>query len=195
MKKSLNIFNSFLFLEAKLFSNRIFRSTRSNDIRTLFLSFLGFLFIASIYHLFHRMLSYFIWNVPLFGSVLVSHLLYMIFLTFFTMLLFSNIIISISTVYLSDDIHLLISTPMPHTAVFIHKFTEALVQSSWMVVLLSIPVLAAYGTVYSVNIMFYIWSLLALIPFLCITSCIGMFFTIILMRFLPAHKTRESSCC
>jgi hypothetical protein len=62
----------------------------------------------------------------------MGQLLHMIFLTFFSMLIFSNTVTSLSTIYLSSDLLMLMSSPLRLTTVFVAKFLQTLLYSSWM---------------------------------------------------------------
>ena len=163
---------------------------KQHILRTLFLGFITFLFLIGVYVLFYRVLSHFN-SIPIFGPVLIMKLLSMVFLTFFSMLIFSNIIVSISTIYLSDDINLLMSMPVSNSTVFSVKFFETLISSSWMVILMGLPIWGAYATAARANICFIPLATVIIVPFLVISACIGVFFTMVLMRFFPAQKARE----
>jgi len=68
----------------------------------------GFLALAlgfgsAVFIFFYRALSYFL-SVPEFGPVLTYKLLGMVFITFFSILLFSNIVTSLSTFFLSREL-------------------------------------------------------------------------------------------
>src|SRR3989338_4266878 len=82
------------------------KSTKAGLLKFFFFFVLAFFFLSSINFIFFRILTYFN-QVPLFGPILIAKLLSMVFLTFFTMLLFSNVVVSISTLYLSEDLNLL----------------------------------------------------------------------------------------
>jgi hypothetical protein len=67
-----------------------------------------------------------------------------------------------------------------------------------MVVLAFCPFLLAYGKAYSLKIPFYLQVAFVLIPLLVIAASVGIIFSLILMHFFPAKKTRDilvSSCC
>ena len=79
------------------------------------------------------------------GPLLMGQLLHMIFLTFFSMLIFSNTVTSLSTIYLSSDLLILMSSPLRLTNVFVSKFVQTLLYSSWMVLLFGLPIFIAFG--------------------------------------------------
>jgi ABC-2 type transport system permease protein len=60
-----------------------------------------------------------------------------------------------------------------------------------MVLFFSIPVFAAYATVFGGGPVFYLWVLLILPLFLVIPAAVGIFVTHLLVYFLPARRIRD----
>ena len=82
-----------------------------NRSRLVLFSLIGVTFWAGAFAIFYRVLRYF-QNVQDFGDILAMKLLSMMIITFFTLLLFSSIINSLSHMYLSRDLSLLHSMPV-----------------------------------------------------------------------------------
>lgn len=158
--------------------------------RTVFLGLLGILFWIGIYIIFYRVLLYFR-GVEEIGDLLSEKLLSMVFLTFFSILIFSNMITSLSTFYISEELNLLLSSPVSHEKVFFSKFIETAVDSSWMVLSFGLPVFIAYGVVYNSPFYYYSGIPFILLPFLIIPACIGITTTILLSRVFPARMARN----
>ncbi|HKA54183.1 MAG TPA: hypothetical protein VKJ47_11025, partial [Candidatus Binatia bacterium] len=118
--------------------NRLRRMDPGGRARALLLATLIVLFWGGIFWFFYRTLDYFR-TIPDLGPVLSQKLLSMMFLTFFAILLFSNVITSLSTFFLSRDLLLLVPAPVSPSCLFAAKFVETLVDSSWMVLLFSGP--------------------------------------------------------
>ncbi|MEK6590137.1 MAG: hypothetical protein AABZ11_05600 [Nitrospinota bacterium] len=152
---------------------------------------LALLFIIGDYLFFYRIISY-LQRLPLdIGEILITQLLSIIFLTFISMLLFSNIITSLSTMYLSSDLELLIASPFSMSTVVISKFVHTTMNSSWMILIFGFPIFTAYGVVYSAQLYYYGILIAVIVPFLIIPAGIGIFITMLLMRFFPAKKTYQ----
>ena len=79
--------------------------------RSLGLLLLAGLFWVAIFAFFSRVLAYFE-GVPQFGPVLAERLLAMVMLSFFSILVFSSIVTSLSTFYLAADLGLLLASPV-----------------------------------------------------------------------------------
>jgi ABC-2 type transport system permease protein len=163
---------------------------QSGWLRALVLTTLMVLFWCGAFWFFHRILSYF-HTIPDLGPVLSQKLMGMVFLTFFAILLFSNVITGLSTFFLSRDLLLLIPAPVPPSRLFTAKFIETLVDSSWMVLLFSGPAFLAYGIVHSGGVVYYLMLLPTLVPFLIIPAALGVIATMILAYGLPAQRGKD----
>lgn len=166
-------------------------STRVRDYRAkLYLfSLVGLLFWAGIFWVFYRVLSYF-QRVEGFGDILAYRLLFMVVMTFFTLLAFSSIIISLSKLYLSRDLMLVHALPVSASQIFLARFTESIFDSSWMVILYSFPVFLSYGVVYQAGPLFYLAALLSMTA-MCITaSGISVLSVQVAALVLPAGRIR-----
>ena len=122
----------------------------------------------------------------------MAQLLSMVFLTFFSMLVFSNTITSLSTIYLSSDLLWLMSSPLRLTNVFIAKFVQTVLYSSWMVLLFGCPLFIAFGQVQHATRSYYVWLIPTLVPFFLIPGGLGMLCTMLLMRYFPARQTHKA---
>ncbi|MEW6557908.1 MAG: hypothetical protein AB1349_11265 [Elusimicrobiota bacterium] len=182
--------NQFIYLETKNFLNKIKSITWPDAFKTSFLMILGFIFLWFLYHGFFRVLIY-LNTIEFIGGLLIVKLVAMIFLTFLIMLVFSNLIISFSTIFLADDLNFLMSLPITAKQIFIYKFLRTTFYSSWMVLLAFLPFLFAFGRIKSVNDSFYIVTLLFLIPFFLIASSIGTIISIVFVQLLPSQKARD----
>lgn len=170
--------------------NRLLRMDRGSRIRSLVLSLLVLAFWAGTFWFFFRVLTYFR-SIPDLGLVLSQKLLGMIFLTFFAILFFSNVITALSTYFLSRDLQLLIPAPVPPARLYAAKFVETVVDSSWMVLLFGLPAFLAFGIVLGGGESYYLMTVLTLVPFLLIPAALGITVTILLAYLLPAQRTKD----
>ncbi len=149
-------------------------------------------FLALLYFMFYRILNYLI-GVPLLGPILVFKLISMIFLTFWLMLIYSNVITAFSTFYFSSDLPFLLSSPFAFNDIFTVKYAETTIYSSWTVITAFVPFFLAFGIVYSVNILFYPLVIAAMVPFIMTASGIGVIISLLLMSAFPTKRTRDLS--
>ncbi|GMR13232.1 MAG: hypothetical protein BMS9Abin29_1436 [Gemmatimonadota bacterium] len=156
----------------------------------LLLGFIGLVFWALIFGVIFRMLLYFRGTQGI-GDLLASKLLGLALLTFLMILLLSNVITALSTFFLSKDLELLIAAPVDPLEFYGARLTETIVNSSWMVALMAVPLLAAYGVVYGAGIGFYALAVASLIPYLVLPAVVGTAFTLLLVNVFPARRTRD----
>ena len=94
--------------------------------------------------------------MPEFGPVLTYKLLGMVFITFFSILLFSNIVTSLSTFFLSRELDRLVAAPIALRHLFYARFAETMIDSSWMMLVFALPAFLAYGVVHATGPAFYL---------------------------------------
>jgi ABC-2 type transport system permease protein len=155
----------------------------------------GFLILAlafgsAVFIFFQRALSYFL-SVPEFGPVLTYKLLGMVFVTFFSILLFSNIVTSLSTFFLSRELDRLVAAPIALRKLFYARFAETVIDSSWMMLVFALPAFLAYGVVHATGPGFYLVTALTLPPFVIIPAALGVCVTTILVNVFPARRTKD----
>ena len=170
--------------------NDFFREGEKKWLRRAVLLCLGLALWIGIYWTIQRVLVYF-QTVHGLGPALAYQLLLIILLTFLSMLLFSNLITALSTFFLAHDLDLVLSTPAPPAAFFSSRLITTTVNSSWMVLFFSLPVFAAYGSVFHGGTLFYLWVILVLPLLLIIPASLGTLLTHLLVYFLPARRIRD----
>ncbi len=179
----------------QLARNSLLHHVRQHYWRLLLLTTVAGLFLIGDYAFFFRLLRHLSSMPGELGPLLMAQLLTMIFLTFFSMLVFSNTVTSLSTIYLSSDLLVLMSSPLRLTNVFVSKFVQTLLYSSWMVGLFGLPIFVAFGQVQRATLLYYVWLVPTLFPFLIIPAGLGMLGTMLVMliRFLrPERLVREA---
>ena len=116
------------------------------------------------------------------------------FLSFFAILLLSNVITALSSYFLARDLDMLVAAPVDWLQLYLAKLLETLIHSSWMVALMALPILSAYGYVYKGGALFVLVALGASIPYFVIPAAVGSAITLILLNAfppLPAEWLRE----
>lgn len=158
--------------------------------RSMFLMLVGTVLMAAVFGLLRLIIAFF-YSKPIIGPILVSRMFSMAFLVFLFMLVYSNILASLSCHFLSKDLPLLHASPAPPVSIFLAKALEAVVSSSWMVVLICVPLYAAFGVVKGASATYYALVMVATVPFLLIPAGFSMLMNTGLMYMFPARRTRE----
>ena len=169
---------------------RAMANERGRTARFLVLGALGLLFWSFIFALLFRMLVYFR-NAADIGALLAGKMLGLLLISFLSILLLSNIITALSSFFLARDLDMLVSAPVDWLRLYGAKLLETMVHSSWMVVLLGVPVFTAYGVVYEGGWAYPLIVLAVLVPFFVIPTVIGSAVTLVLVNVFPARRTRD----
>ncbi|HEX9022096.1 MAG TPA: hypothetical protein VF903_12640 [Nitrospirota bacterium] len=170
--------------------NRLTRLAPGDGLKTAALGLLGLGFWAFLYGVSYRVLTYFK-TIEGLGDLLALRLLSMVLLTFFSILLFSNVVTSLSTFYLSGDLGILLSSPVKTETIYLSKLVETLADSSWMTLIYGLPVFLAFGAAFKSSIFYYPALILTLIPFLIIPACLGIITTMLLVNAFPARRAKD----
>jgi ABC-2 type transport system permease protein len=170
--------------------NRLTRLAPGDGLKTAVLGLLGLFFWAFLFGVSFRVLSYFR-TIEGLGDLLALRLLSMVLLTFFSVLVFSNIVTSLSTFYLSGELAVLLSAPVKLENIYRAKFAETIIGSSWMTLIYGLPVFLAYGAAFKAPLAYYLGLILTIIPFLIIPAGIGIIVTMLLVNAFPARRARD----
>lgn len=138
---------------------------------------------------FHFLFRFLISQEP-FGPPLMERLMGIVLLTFFSMLIFSNLIITLTTTYISRETEFLWGLPIADRTIFAVKLTESIFFSSWAFVVLSCPLFASYGVVKHAPWWFYPTAFGLGLPYLITPAALGAMLTMLISAFLPARKAR-----
>lgn len=158
--------------------------------RTLLLGGVAVAFWAAIFGIAYRLLQY-LRGVEEIGPLLAGKMLSVTMLAFLGILLLSNLVTALSTFFLARDLDMLVSAPLDWLRFYLAKLLETATHSSWMVVLLAIPVLTAFGLVFDGGPLFPFVAAAALLPFLALPAVVGSAATLLLVNVFPARRTRD----
>ncbi len=112
----------------------------------------------------------------------------MFFAALMIMLIFSSGIILHGSLFHSSEIAFLLTVPARTPRVFLHKFQEAILFSSWGFLLLGSPMLLAYGIVAGAPWYYYAMLFPFILAFVYVPAGIGAVLCLCIMRWLPAQR-------
>lgn len=110
------------------------------------------------------------------------------FVTLMVMLLFSSAIILYSSLFRAQDVPFLLTLPARAERVFLTKFQEAIVMSSWAFLLLGSPMLLAYGVVNRAPWPYYAELVPLLAAFTYIPAALGAMACLVVVHRIPAAR-------
>jgi ABC-2 type transport system permease protein len=158
--------------------------------KLLFLAGIGLIFWGGIFAITLRVLGYFK-NIAELGDILAFKLLSMVLLTFLSLLVFSSVLTSLSKLYLSRDLRLVHSMPVSSYKIIITRWVESTIDSSWMVIVYTLPVFISYGIVYNAGPFFYANIISILLSLSIIASGISALLVLIAVFMVPASRIRS----
>ena len=148
----------------------------------------GYLVVG--YWLFYTGMSK-LYEFPIIGTLLSQRILFLIFGFFFVMLAVSNVIISYSTLFKNRETAWMLTLPIAHHDVYRWKFVESLGVSSWALIFLSAPMMAAFGRLHSVSPLFYFFVGAAYPPFVIIPALLGSWTILAFVRILSRPWVKQ----
>jgi ABC-2 type transport system permease protein len=170
--------------------NRRRQAVRGDFLRILLFSAVSLLFALFVFAGFYRILLY-IGAFAEFTAPLTLRMLETVSTFVLTVLLASTIVTALATQYLSEDLTLLVSSPVPLPALYAARLVLTLVQASWMVVLFIVPIYAAFAATAPVPWYFLAAASAGFPPLVVIAGALGSIVTAILMWIFPARRVRE----
>jgi len=164
--------------------------SRGGSGKLLLLVGVGTLFWLAVFRVLYVILRYFR-GVEELGPLLAGKLLGLVLLSFISILVLSNVITALSSFFLAKDLDLLVSAPVDWLRIYLAKLGETLLHSSWMVALMAVPILTAYGVIYHGGPLFAPFAVLTLFPMLVVPAVAGSAVTLVLVNVFPARRTRD----
>jgi ABC-2 type transport system permease protein len=112
------------------------------------------------------------------------------FASLMVMLAFSTAIILYGALYCSAEVRFLMTTPTRDERIFVHKFQESMVLSSWVFLLLCSPMLVAYGLVEGAGWFYFAVIVPFMVAFAFIPGTWGAWVCMMVVRRLPANRVQ-----
>ncbi len=159
---------------------------RSRLMTATILTFLITYAIASFW-LFSEGLDY-VGSLPAAGALLSDRMISVMFFCFMLMLMFSVAVTGYISLYRNRDTQWLLTLPVSHSAIFLWKTFEAALFSSWGLLFILAPLLAAFAQIRDVSPDFFLKTLLALVPFLLLSSTLGTLVMVTAVRYLTRKQ-------
>ncbi|MCI5222782.1 MAG: hypothetical protein D3924_08960, partial [Candidatus Electrothrix sp. AR4] len=168
--------------------NRFFRGHVS--LRSVAILGFGAALFTALYFISLRVIGYFHSQNEL-GIILSLKIFQMAWMIMFAMLIFSSMVSAVSSLYLSSDNEILYSAPIQNRQLFRMRFLTSFLYISWMMVIFSLPIFGAYGTIFHADFLYFPLLLLAVLSTALTANGIGLSATILLVRLFPAKQTKD----
>ncbi|UCF91485.1 MAG: hypothetical protein JSW39_24965 [Desulfobacterales bacterium] len=156
----------------------------------MLLATVGLLFWAAILAASLRVLHYFKGIEPI-GDILGYKLLSMIMILALALLIFSGILAALSKLYLSRDLFLVHAMPISSCKIFVARWIDSVIDSSWMVIVYTLPIFISYGIIYQTGAFYYANMLMALSALALAASAISTLLVMGAVLVIPASRLRS----
>ena len=175
-----------MFLTAK---NRFFPSGKiSQKSIGIVLFCIGLCY--AIFNITLRVVTYFHMQDEL-GIILSLKVFQMAWILIFIMLIFSSMVSSISSIYLSEDNEIVFSAPISTVNLFFMRYISGTIYTSWMMIIFSLPIFATYGIVFQTPVTYWFLMVPTLLSITLTSTCLSTLLTIMLVKFFPARHTKD----
>ncbi len=125
------------------------------------------------------------------GVVMIRRLLGLVLLFVFSILAFSNLIAAFSTLYLSEDLGLIVAAPVPAYSMYAARFVENSATAAWMTLSFSLPFFFALGSVMDAPWAYYGALALVLAALAVIPTALALVVALLLGNLFSARRTRQ----
>jgi ABC-2 type transport system permease protein len=106
------------------------------------------------------------------------------------MLCISSLASSLGSLFLADDIELLLACPVSTFKLFMSRFLQVLITVAWMPFVFLFPVLLAFGIRHDVGMWFYPYTLIVLVPYFIIPVSCASLLGALIMSVIDPRWTR-----
>ncbi len=125
------------------------------------------------------------------GIILSLKIFALAWIIFFAMLVFSNTVAGMSNLYLAKDTEIILAAPVPLSDIFFMRSFNTMLQTSWMLLIFSLPIFFAYGQVFQAGPLYLPFILFSVFAVTLSAGCLAMLLTIILVTVFPARRTKD----
>jgi ABC-2 type transport system permease protein len=173
-----------------IINSSISKNGKTGFYKLILLGTIGVGFWCGVFAVSYRVLLYFK-GIEEIGDILAFKLLSMIIITSFALLIFSGILTSLSKLYLSKDLFLVHSMPVSSYKIFIARWIDSTIDSSWMVIIYTLPVFISYGIIFHAGLFYYADIILAITALSLIASGISTILVMIAVVTIPANRMKS----
>jgi ABC-2 type transport system permease protein len=171
------------------------RLSAANPLKPLLLLSVGSFFLAMETFLFYRIFTFLFGQsdttLLIISRALSLQILHLVFLVFWVMLVYSNLITAVSVFLTSSDMKLLLILPLRTWVLYLDKFCETLIRSSAVMAIFLIPVLTTYGYARGAAWYYYLSCPLWILFFLIIPCALSVPLMLLLARIFPTRRLEQ----
>lgn len=160
---------------------------RESRLKTTFIAVFALAFWVALFEAFREAFA-FISMVAGFEALLAGIVFSLFFLSLLIMLVFSNAVLIYGSLYRSHEVDFLLTMPVGEESLFVYKYIETLVYSSWAFLYLGVPIILAYGYNRGVPWYFFPAALVMFVIFVAIPASVGSLISLLFVNFVPRSR-------
>ena len=126
-----------------------------------------------------------------FSPVLIARILSLSFLSFFWLLLFSNSVTALGFFFGSNDLPLILTSPISAWELYVARLIQTAVSSGWMFLMFFLPAAMAMSDVFNLPVLFIVFAVLVCLPFLIIPAACASLFVTLFVNIFPADRIKD----
>ncbi|MEW6427411.1 MAG: hypothetical protein AB1568_05185 [Thermodesulfobacteriota bacterium] len=158
--------------------------------RGLALLLLGLAVVIALHLLSLRVIGYFHAQNEL-GIILSLRIFQMAWILLFAMQVFSCMVSAVSSFFLAQDNEILFAAPIAGRSLYTMRFLTTTLYTSWMMIVFSLPIFAAYGRIFAGGPAFWLLMPLAVLATTATATGCACLMTLLLVQFFPARRTKD----
>ena len=129
-------------------------------------------------------------SVDSIGTAIAGRVLAMSLLSIGSVLILSCIVTALPAFFLSKDLELLASAPIPPATFFLSRFLQVVAEGGAIALLLVVPLLAGYGLAFGGGVLWPVVALAAWVPLWLTATSIGCIAVYLLVAFVPPTRAQ-----
>jgi ABC-2 type transport system permease protein len=162
-----------------MLKNALLTSGRSFRAKTLFYALSGLVFILVVSKLLISGMSGLQRLSPEIFHIILIRGYALIFLIIFFVQVINGAVMSLDRYYQSDELTLILTSPVNRTSLFFARLFETHLKTSWMLIIFGIPLLVSSGAMFQAKLIYYLYALILLLLFSSIPVNLGIGITIL----------------
>jgi ABC-2 type transport system permease protein len=187
-KRRLPLFSLLRFRWAAL-RNQFLNLKNESRLKIIVVSILAAVFWIGLFLLFMSAFKFLNENVwERVRMPLIQRIMSLFFLALTFMLVFSNAVISFSSLFKAPETAFLFSMPVGHDTIFLYKLLESLLFSSWAIFAIGLPLMLAYGIQSGAEWYFYPLVFIFMCPFVLLPAALGSLLGLVLTALVPRKR-------
>ena len=180
-----------IYLPLRIFSNQFSSATLDTYLKNFVLASFG-LGVAVVEYIFFTRIWELADQIPMSYFLLLPRLISLTCSLFFAFLSYSSLFTALSSLYHSNDLHILLRAPLPVASILFQKGIGIGIRSGSTLILLSLPPIISLGIHLKTGFPFYLFTFFLVFLLSLAAINFGICISMILMALFPAKRMHQT---